>query len=761
VRRPADLICACASLGSLALFILALHALPAGSGEVSSDVSRGLHTVPSWFAVGVTLVALLLSFAVALAAAISMFRTGVRRWVVGVAAAALAGGAALVSSVVWNDEHGNVDRFVMHGSNPSILVYGCCLLAFFVGGEVVRNGRWARWCFFSFAGLLVFAIASDSLAPLALPVVLLGGAGVGWLTRWALGATTTSPREHELQALLQAQGIATSTLAETAGTNGYRFTGLDDLGRPIQVTIADRRGIGPDPGRRMLSFLRLRPVVSGRLTLSSRARLERLALASVLSERAGAVVPSVLALSDVADETVVLVTRVPVGEPIADGESRENIQRLFEALAKLHSAGVAHRDLRRGSVVLVNGEAGFVTMDGAQPGASSLLRRLDVVQLLTTAARCSGADVALAAARDGYPCLDETALASVLQPIALAPWGWSEMRASRKCVEEMRRTLAGADAQLLQTSLVRFRWRTVVTMTAVIAALFVLVGELSKVDLAGALQHTSLSWCAVAVGAAAIGNMAAAENLRAFVPQKLSIWRGSAVQLASAFLGIAAPPTVGHMAVNARYLHRQGVDESAIAAAVALSQIVNILTTVLLVLVIGVLTGSGVSRFKLTPSRDLLVLIGAIAGVVALLLAVPATRRIIARNVWPRVRNIWPSIVEAVSNPLRLAAGGGANLLLTASFVVALLASIKAVGGDPPILATTVVFLAANAVGSAAPTPGGVGAVEAALTAGLTAIGIPVHVAIPAVLVFRLVTYWVPIPLGWVSYLLLSRRGIL
>ena len=83
------------------------------------------------------------------------------------------------------------------------------------------------------------------------------------------------------------------------------------------------------------------------------------------------------------------------------------------------------------------------------------------------------------------------------------------------------------------------------------------------------------------------------------------------------------PPTVGHVAVNGRYLRRQGVSEGAVAAAVAVSQIVNVVTTVALLLVVGLLTGSGVSRFKVAPSADLLIGIGCIVVVVAALLAVP------------------------------------------------------------------------------------------------------------------------------------------
>ena len=68
-------------------------------------------------------------------------------------------------------------------------------------------------------------------------------------------------------------------------------------------------------------------------------------------------------------------------------------------------------------------------------------------------------------------------------------------------------------------------------------------------------------------------------------------------------------------------------------------------------------------------------------------------------------------------------------------------------------------YLTASTVAAAAPTPGGVGAVEAALTAALTGAGAPPADALSAVFVFRLATYWLPIPFGWFSLNRLQKLG--
>jgi glycosyltransferase 2 family protein len=63
-------------------------------------------------------------------------------------------------------------------------------------------------------------------------------------------------------------------------------------------------------------------------------------------------------------------------------------------------------------------------------------------------------------------------------------------------------------------------------------------------------------------------------------------------------------------------------------------------------------------------------------------------------------------------------------------------------------------------VGSAAPTPGGLGAVEIALSTGLAAVGVPSTAAVSGVLLFRLATFWLPVPLGGLALRRLRRRQV-
>ena len=72
-----------------------------------------------------------------------------------------------------------------------------------------------------------------------------------------------------------------------------------------------------------------------------------------------------------------------------------------------------------------------------------------------------------------------------------------------------------------------------------------------------------------------------------------------------------------------------------------------------------------------------------------------------------------------------------------------------------------VVYLGGTTVAAAAPTPGGLGATEAALVAGLTATGTPTDLAVAGVLVFRTFTYWATFLPSWFALRSLRKAGLL
>jgi uncharacterized protein (TIRG00374 family) len=85
----------------------------------------------------------------------------------------------------------------------------------------------------------------------------------------------------------------------------------------------------------------------------------------------------------------------------------------------------------------------------------------------------------------------------------------------------------------------------------------------------------------------------------------------------------------------------------------------------------------------------------------------------------------------------------------------ALLAALTAVHSNPRPAIVILAYVAAAVLGMIPLTPGGLGFVEAGLTATLVAAGIPAGKAVVATLAYRLVSYWLPLlagPVAWGLY---------
>ena len=88
---------------------------------------------------------------------------------------------------------------------------------------------------------------------------------------------------------------------------------------------------------------------------------------------------------------------------------------------------------------------------------------------------------------------------------------------------------------------------------------------------------------------------------------------------------------------------------------------------------------------------------------------------------------------------------------------LALLCALRAVGAAPRPSLVVLAYASAELLAQIPFTPGGLGFVEAGLVGTLTLAGVPGPDALAATLLYRLVSYWLPIPVGGVAYLLLRH----
>ncbi|MFE7972410.1 lysylphosphatidylglycerol synthase domain-containing protein [Streptomyces shenzhenensis] len=309
----------------------------------------------------------------------------------------------------------------------------------------------------------------------------------------------------------------------------------------------------------------------------------------------------------------------------------------------------------------------------------------------------------------------------------------------------------------------RVRPRTLISFIAGAIGAYYLLTQLTHIEFGTLFAQAQWGWVAAAVLFSALSYVAAAMALLGFVPERVPFLRTVAAQVAGSFVKIVAPAAVGGVALNTRFLQRAGVRPGLAVASVGASQLFGLGCHVLMLLSFGYLTGTEKTP-SLSPSRTVIAGLLTVAVLVLVVTSVPFLRKFVATRVRSLFAGVVPRMLDVLQRPQKLVTGIGGMLLLTACFVMCLDASIRAFGDESTslsIASVAVVFLAGNALGSAAPTPGGVGAVEATLTVGLIAVGLPKEVAAPAVLLFRLLTLWLPVLPGWLAFNHLSRRGSL
>ncbi|MEU5044660.1 lysylphosphatidylglycerol synthase domain-containing protein [Streptomyces griseorubiginosus] len=309
----------------------------------------------------------------------------------------------------------------------------------------------------------------------------------------------------------------------------------------------------------------------------------------------------------------------------------------------------------------------------------------------------------------------------------------------------------------------RVKPRTLISVFAGAIGAYFLLTQLTHIEFGPLIENAEWGWVAAAVLFSACSYFAAAMALLGFVPERVGFLRTVAAQVAGSFVKIVAPAAVGGVALNTRFLQRQGVRPGLAVASVGASQLFGLGCHILMLLSFGYLTGTEKTP-SLSPSRTVIAGLLTVAVLVLVVTSVPFLRKFVVTRVRSLFAGVVPRMLDVLQRPQKLVTGIGGMLLLTACFVMCLDASIRAFGQEGTslsIASVAVVFLAGNALGSAAPTPGGVGAVEATLTVGLIAVGLPKEVAAPAVLLFRLLTLWLPVLPGWLAFNHLSRKGAL
>jgi glycosyltransferase 2 family protein len=783
VRLPADMlrcVTACVEIALLVGLALVATATASGVEKDLGEVSRKLATGLAGVLYFVAFIALLV-LPIALAAWLIV--RGQLRRLIEAAAIGLAGaGVALAfDALLGLHALGRLSDALAreggHGAGSPLDAYLAGLVAYVTVVGLAGSTRWrtAIWLAIGFYCLTSVASSANATTVLTLLITLLLGQAVGSGLRFAVGTKSERPTAAEIAAALSAVGAVVLKICRIpdSTTDNRRYIAEQRGGGPLDVTVFDRDQQTADAIYRLWRGLRLRSQVSQPAPLTVERAIERRALMAFALADAGVSTPRVRALIRVGPEAAVIAADHETGVTLADlprTPTDDQLGRVFDAVLRLHHNRVTHRSLTAEHIMLTPDESGEVVLLDPGEGdvaATDLQLRLDLAQLTASLALLVGPDRAADVARAKVGDTEVAGLVPLLQPVVLHRSTRVALRKRKDVLPGLRKRLLGTepDTAAPPEQLTRIRPRTAFTLVASIIAVYYVIGEFGRVNIGHTLATSDWRWMVVAFGLSALSYVGAAFSLSGFVLEKLSFVRTLLAQLAGSFVTLVTPAAVGGVALNLRYLHKADVEPSDAASSVGVSQVFAFALHMTLLVIFAALAGTahqtGKAHHSLKPPGWVYIAIGVLVAAALVVLSIPAGRRLVRSRIAPALGQVIPRLLDIVQRPAKLAEGIGGAFLLTSCYILCLVASVKAVNGHVALVAVAVVYLTGSAIGSAVPTPGGLGAVEAALTAGLTAAGLAGGTAFSAVILFRLLTFWLPVPVGWGALNFLQRKGAL
>jgi uncharacterized membrane protein YbhN (UPF0104 family) len=781
IRKPVDLLRCTLSCIEIVVLAAAGIAASATTAGVETDIVAASRHLPHALLTAAPSIALLALLILPVALAVQLLiRRQPQRLGEAVATGVLAIAATQVVDVLLRHAAAAplYDAIIM--SKPGVSHVAALdpalagLVAYTTMISLVGRTSWRNALWLAVGVYAVVQVEALRTTVLSLLITLIAGRAIGLAVRYVAGSVSQRPDARAIAAALTVTDLPVTEIRRVAqngnggaGSRHYAVTIKEtdtagECGR-LDVVVYDRDQQAAGAFYRIYRQVRLLGQVSRNAPLSVDREVERRALLSYAAEDAGAPTPRLRALVRVGPEAEVLAFDHHAGTTLADtnpGCSDAELRQIWDAVSRLHARHVTHRTLTADRILLTgDGQVMLLDPGDGDVAASDLQVRLDVAQLLAELALYVGPDRSAALAVEKESADELVAVVSLMQPVALARSTRKALRHRRDVLPALRKRLLAAvpGGEIATVRLERIRLRTLLTLVASVVAAYLLAGELDRASLASVLRSANWHWSIAALALSAGTYAAATVSLSGFVTDRLPFFRTLLAQLAGSFVTLVTPAAVGGAALNVRYLQRRKVPAPVAAASVGVAQVVAFVLHILLLVVFAAIAGTSTKNSLQPPRWAYFVLAGLVVAALAVF-AVPAGRRLLRARVSPIFTQVLPQLLEVAQHPRKIALGIGGGLLLTATYICCLAACVAAFGRTVPIASIAVVYLTGSAIGSILPTPGGLGGVEAALTAGLTAAGLPGAVAVSSVLLFRLLTFWLPVPFGWAALSFLERK---
>ena len=633
---------------------------------------------------------------------------------------------------------------------------------------------------------IVLVSLATVVAGHAVPLNVLGSLAIGWgaavAVRLIFGSPRGLPSSEDVLQLLAEIGVRARDVHPAArqvwGVAKYQATEASPAGSSghLRIAVYGRDAADARLLTKLGRFLFYRD--SGpSLTLTRLQQVEREAYLTMLAGQRGATVPEVVEAGIAGPaKNALLASRLPAGAALSDMDgatiSDAALDDVYRQLLTLRSARIAHGAIS-GDTLLVDAAthtAALTDFRNATGSASPDQLDRDLAGAIAATALAVGAE---RAADSAVRSLDPKLLGGALRHLhrqAVDPVVGRSLRGKGELLEDVRdRAAQGASIEapkVVQPR--RVSWPTLILVIGTMIGGWALVGVLIDVSRSfDTVLGADWLWVIVALVLAQLAYVASAIETLGSVAGPLPFGRVLALEVANAFSALAGGAAASYT-TRVRFFQLQGYGITvAISSGAIITTSSWIAIAVLFVLSLPFAWGAIDLDVNAVPVGNdqlvwiilaVVVVVGVLAGVV---LAVPRVRRLAGEQMLPRVRSVWTNLRQVAASPSKLIMLVGGSLGQRLLIAMTLSVSLRAFEDHLRLPILIVVITLAAFVGGVAPSPGGMGVVEAGMILGLTAAGVAEADATAAVFIQRLFTSYLPPIWGWFTLMWMRKREIL
>ncbi|WP_395691759.1 lysylphosphatidylglycerol synthase domain-containing protein [Nocardioides sp.] len=748
-RRPVDL-----AIGVLGVLVVAVSTreVATGAGDLDAAVRHLADDLPRWL-VGVFEAAYFLGFVYAAAAAVLTLLTFTRRGRLPLTlllAAAVAIAGVLVASFLAGEGWPDLDPAPAYGASESTFP----VVRIAVSAAVLLVLR--PWLVLAYRRLSMTIVVIQCLAAWMIgiggPTDVAGALGVGLaaagIALVVFGSPAGYPDLAQVARALDELGVEADHLefAEHQPWGVRELTAVSPTLGPLVVKIYGRDASDAHRAARWGRSLAYRDQSAPDAT---RLQLvEHEALVTLLAGKAGVAVPEVVAAGADQGDAVLALTAPP--PPLAERDDLDDatLDAVWAAVRRLHRAGLAHTRLTLervgqaadGAVVISDFAEGRVAASVADKGRE-VATQLTAQALLVGPERAAGAAIAglgADAVAASLPYLQRAALPRSLRAT-------DGVKAALPALVAVITERTGVEPPA-PAPIVRVKLRDLLQTGLILFAAYALLSTLVGIDwntVVNTWQNAAWGWVAAGLVVAQATSVADSVSTMSAVPSRLPLWPLVQIQYAVKTVGLAISATVGRVALTTSFLRRFGEPPTVAVSAAALDAFAASVCNAIVV-VLGLIFVNRVPSVSLSGPDDLdqlalLLVVVLVVSVLVLVLVRPLRAKVVEAG-----RAQWASLRIVTASPTRALLMFGSNLV--SLLITGLCLTLMVQGLYPgPGFADCVFVVAAAALFSALiPVPGNVGVAEAALTAGLVAVGVPSGPAFAIAVTQRIATSYGP-----------------